>query len=671
MVNNQLKLKSGVSLDFESEPSVNVTVTATDKGGHNIAQQFTIGVTDVNEAPTAIQLANSSVQENATGATIGKLTTIDPDAGDTFTYQVSDSRFQVVNGQLQLKSGVSLDYETEPTVSLKITSTDSAGHSIQQSFTVNVSNVNEAPVTLAKDGTFETHIVNTSTAYNPVANATVGAYLYSNDSAGIKVPSSNLLNGVDPSNMTLTAPTNVTVTFQKEAAGNRNMVGTYQYDDKGNIIAGSVKFVWLDASATNEGKLGSSMVKDFLGYNQSNSISLGTMAAGTHVGFFTISNGASDSTNKTLLTNAAAGTNNQAAAMNAIASQLSIKIDANGNGQVFVGNTQMKGDVFFTHDKSLNTDFNAGKDIDHMASGVNSSLPNQLLIGVEDLNGGGDRDYNDVVFSVNLGTYTVNTTTQVAMQPTVDFSDIDSTRLSQAVIHTSGFQAGDTLNIPASGLFNVTVDHSSADYTITIVGKTGTETIDQYETFANSISFSTTSKIEGDRHIDYSVTDSGGLTSNVSTADIGVVNSYDVSSSQLGNGQTTLGAGDDDLFVNTSSIGTIHMGNGHDTVHLAQQDRSFGHSDAVKLDGVEAIDTTGYGANKVSLSIGDVLDMTDANNHLTVIGDKGDVVTLAGDSSGHHWQVVDTNADFTTYAWSDPVQQAVVEISNQLTAQIT
>jgi hypothetical protein len=315
-----------------------------------------------------MSLGTSSVAENAKGAVIGTVSVIDPDAGDTFSYQVSDSRFQVVNGQLQLKSGVSLDHEAEPTVNLKVTSTDSAGHSIQQSFAVNVANVNEAPAVASKDGSAENHVVNTSTAYNPVANATVGAYLYSNDSAGVAKPGSALLNGVDASNMTLSATTPVSVTFQKEAAGNHNMVGTYQYDNNGNVIAGSVKFVWLDASANNEGTLGSAMVKDFLGYNQSNSVSLGTMTAGTHIGFFTISNGANDGTNKTLLTSAAAGATTQTAAMNAIAGQLSIKVDANGNGHVFVGNSQMNGETFFTHNKSLNTDFNGNGDIDHFAS---------------------------------------------------------------------------------------------------------------------------------------------------------------------------------------------------------------------------------------------------------------------------------------------------------------
>jgi VCBS repeat-containing protein len=671
VVNSQLKLKSGQSLNFETEPSVNVTVTATDKGGHQIVRTFTVNVADVNEAPTAIQLSNANVAENATGATIGKLTTTDPDAGDTFAYQVSDSRFQVVNGQLQLKSGVSFDYETEPSVNLKVTSTDSAGHAIQQSFTVSVTNVNEAPVVTVKDGSLENHIVNTSTAYNPVANATVGADLYSNDSSGVKVPSASLLNGVDASNMTLTAPTDVTVTFQKEAAGNRNMVGTYRYDDNGNIIAGSVKFVWLDASANTEGKLGSSMVNDFLGYGQANTVSLGTMVAGTHIGFFTISNGAGDAANRTLLSSAAAGTASQAAAMAAITSQLSIKVDANGNGHVFVGNSQMNGDVFFTHNKSLNTDFNGSSDIDHMASGVNSNLPNQLVVGVEDLNGGGDRDYNDVVFSVNLGTYNVNKTTQSFVQPNVDFSDVDSHSLSQAVIHSTGFQAGDALNIPASGMFNVNVVHTTNDYTITVTGKTGTETVDQFESFVNSITFSTSGKAEGARGIDYNIVDEGGLTSNVGHATVGVTNSYEISASQLAANQNTLGSGNDHLYMNASMTGKMDFGNGYDTLHLAKQDQGFGHSDAVKFSNVEAVDSTGYGMNKVALSINDVLDMTDGGNHLTVLGDKGDTVTLSGDGSSHHWSVASTGNDFTTYVWSDPLHQAVVEISNQLTATLS
>jgi hypothetical protein len=352
-----------------------------------------------------------------------------------------------------------------------------------------------------------------------------------------------------------------------------------------------------------------------------------------------------------------------------IASQLSIQVDANGNGRVFVGDKQMNGHTFFTHDKSLNTDFNGGSDINHTLSGVTEKLPGQLLIGFEDLAGGGDQDYNDLVISVNLGSYNVNKLSQNVVQPTVDFSDADSSTLAQAVIHTSGFQSGDVLNVPPSSLFNVSVDHGSADYAITITGKTGAETLDQYESFVNAIYFSTTSKVEGERHIDYSVTDNGGLTSATASADITVSASYEVSSSQL-SGNATLGMGDDLLHLNTAGAGNIDMGEGHDTVHLGMQDMSFGHNEAVKLSNVEAIDATGYGANKVSLSIDDVLNMTDGDNRLTITGEVGDSVTLTG-SGDNHWTVVESNAQFTTYSYNDGATQAIVEISNQLNAQVS
>jgi hypothetical protein len=821
VVDGQLKLKDGVSLDHESEPSVDVTVTATDKGWNQIQQTFSVAVGDVNEAPLSLTLVTDSPQllvngsfeanklnngqwqlfngitgwktnsqveiqnnvtnkasdgaqiiemdadkavdviyqdvkttaghvyeltfdtatrkdtkstdavevywngakigtvdpqsttwstssfqvigtggndrlefrevggendnygglldnvslkgmgttvaENVSGVVIGTLQVTDPDAGDSHSFQVSDSRFEVVDGQLKLKADASLDHEAEPSVNVTVTATDSAGHSIQQTFAIDVANVNEAPSVVSTDGTVVNHIADTSESYDPQSSDAAGDYLYT---AKGSLSKADISSGVSTQDLTVFAPTDVTITFQKEGAGYHNMVGVYQFDDNGNIVPGSVEFVWLDATASKENTIGASLSKDFLGYSQSSTVSLGTMAEGTHLGFFTIANGAGDSANTTLIASAAAGAGSQAAAMDAIASQLSIKIDANGNGHVFVGNSQLNGETFFTHNKSLNTDFNGGSDMNHAVAGVSSKMPGQLLIGFEDLKGGGDRDYNDLVISVGMGTYNVNKMTQSAVQPTVDFSDVDGSALAKAVIHTSGFQAGDALNVPPSADFNVTVNKSGADYDITIVGKTGAETLDQYEDFANSIFFSTSSKTEGDRHIDYSVTDSGGLTSTVSSADVGVANSYEISSSELANGKNTLGSGDDLLHVNTSSIGPTNMGDGYDTVHLAKHDASFGHSEAVNLENIEAIDTTGYGANNVSLSINDVLNMTDGDNRLTIVGDEGDTVTLTS-NGGNQWNVVESNPQFTTYAYSDPSMQAVVEISNQLNAQVS
>ena len=80
-----------------------------------------------------------------TGALVGTLTTVDPNAGDTHTYKVDDSRFDVVGGQLKLKSGDSLDFEDESSVVVNVTTTDKGGLSYSESFTIKVKDVNEAP----------------------------------------------------------------------------------------------------------------------------------------------------------------------------------------------------------------------------------------------------------------------------------------------------------------------------------------------------------------------------------------------------------------------------------------------------------------------------------------------------------------------------------------------
>ena len=131
---------------------MNVTVTATDKGGNSISQQFTIVVGDMNEAQTALSVDPSSVDENAVGAVIGALTVADPDAGDSQTFAVSDSRFEIVNGQLKLKDGVSMDFETEPSIELTVTATDKGGHAISQQIVIDIGDVNEDQTSLSLNG---------------------------------------------------------------------------------------------------------------------------------------------------------------------------------------------------------------------------------------------------------------------------------------------------------------------------------------------------------------------------------------------------------------------------------------------------------------------------------------------------------------------------------------
>lgn len=98
-----------------------------------------------NSSPTAISLSRNTVPEDlAVGLYIGTLSTTDADAGDTFTYSiVSDAsgKFSISSNELVLS--VALDYETATSHSVTIRSTDAAGASVQQAFTITVTDIVE------------------------------------------------------------------------------------------------------------------------------------------------------------------------------------------------------------------------------------------------------------------------------------------------------------------------------------------------------------------------------------------------------------------------------------------------------------------------------------------------------------------------------------------------
>ncbi|MEO1100244.1 MAG: LamG-like jellyroll fold domain-containing protein [Pseudomonadota bacterium] len=185
VVGGELRLLEGVSLDHEAAEALSITVTATNSDGLSTEETIAIDVVDVNEAPSDLALDGASVAENAEGAVVGTLSSFDPDAGDTVTYTVSDERFEVVDGELRLAEGVSLDHEEADTLDITVTATDSEGLSIEETFTIDVLDVNESPENLALDGSSVAEntdgaVVGTLSSFDPDADDTV-TYTVSDD----------------------------------------------------------------------------------------------------------------------------------------------------------------------------------------------------------------------------------------------------------------------------------------------------------------------------------------------------------------------------------------------------------------------------------------------------------------------------------------------------------
>ncbi len=168
VVGGVLKLKSGMSLDHESEPIVPLTITATDSGGLPIARDVTITVSDVNETPTSITLTGSSVVEQVPGAEVGTLAATDPDVGDPLGFSViNDTRFEVVGDHLKLKDGVSLLYTDASSVVVDVRVTDSGGLSLTRSFVIEI-----APVAAQVDVTSLVTVTYYGTQFNRVTRTT-------------------------------------------------------------------------------------------------------------------------------------------------------------------------------------------------------------------------------------------------------------------------------------------------------------------------------------------------------------------------------------------------------------------------------------------------------------------------------------------------------------------
>jgi hypothetical protein len=147
LAGNSLRLNA--SPDFEAKSSYEVRLRTTDAGGLFFEQAFLITVNDLNEAPTALTLSATSIDENvAAGATVGLLTTTDPDAGNTFTYTLvggtgsaDNAAFSLTGGTLTLNA--SPDYEAQNSYAIRVRTTDQGGLFFEQAFGVTVNDIAE------------------------------------------------------------------------------------------------------------------------------------------------------------------------------------------------------------------------------------------------------------------------------------------------------------------------------------------------------------------------------------------------------------------------------------------------------------------------------------------------------------------------------------------------
>jgi Ca2+-binding RTX toxin-like protein len=158
----QITVANGTLLDYETATSHGITVRVTDQSGLTFDKSLTVTVTDVSEgsntAPTNATLSGGSVGENAAnGAVVGTVTGVDPDVGAVMTYALTANaggRFAInaTTGQITVANGMLLDYETATSHGITVRVTDQGGLTFDKAFTLNLTNVNEAPTNATLTG---------------------------------------------------------------------------------------------------------------------------------------------------------------------------------------------------------------------------------------------------------------------------------------------------------------------------------------------------------------------------------------------------------------------------------------------------------------------------------------------------------------------------------------
>jgi hypothetical protein len=139
--------------------TAHITVTVTDNGIEPMSdnETYTLTVNSVNDAPTALNLSNTYIDENIEiGSVVGLFSTTDPDIFDTHTYVFlsggnNDNDKFIIAGDA-LKTNVEVDFEVQNSYKIIVQSNDGNGGILNQQFTITVNDIVETIINEVKNG---------------------------------------------------------------------------------------------------------------------------------------------------------------------------------------------------------------------------------------------------------------------------------------------------------------------------------------------------------------------------------------------------------------------------------------------------------------------------------------------------------------------------------------
>lgn len=171
-----ITVADSAGLDYETGHPFSLTITVSDDGTGNLTDTATVTVNlnDINDAPVASDATFSLDEDAGNGMAIGTAPANDVDAADSLTYTITagngDGMFAIdaSSGAITLADNTNLDYESATQRTLTVEVTDNDAVSDTASITINIADINEAPVMAGQS----MNVNDTATNGDPVGTVT-------------------------------------------------------------------------------------------------------------------------------------------------------------------------------------------------------------------------------------------------------------------------------------------------------------------------------------------------------------------------------------------------------------------------------------------------------------------------------------------------------------------
>ncbi|MEP1243380.1 MAG: cadherin domain-containing protein, partial [Lentilitoribacter sp.] len=171
IVGDEIRVKDGADLDFETAPIHEISIQVTDSAGNTFTETMTIDLTDVNEYDvSSISDTDTSTNTISEGVSNGDSVGITASATDadgtnnTITYSLSDDaggifEIDASTGEVSIADASGIDYENASSHTIEVTATSADGSTSMQSYTIDVTDVDEFDVGAVSDSNASSNAV--------------------------------------------------------------------------------------------------------------------------------------------------------------------------------------------------------------------------------------------------------------------------------------------------------------------------------------------------------------------------------------------------------------------------------------------------------------------------------------------------------------------------------